>query len=206
MKKMNYFLVCLMSLALLGACGSFKAKRVGSAEGDDLALNITDKWVAKDTENTVKDIITQLEKHPGIKEYLQGGKKKRPKVFISEIKNDTSDAYFPISEINEEFLNELSASGQFQLVDAAAREHLLKEITYQNDGMVNPAQAKMIGKQSGADALIFGNVQMKPETRDGKTIKQYSLNIRFTELETSNEIARLRAKTQKYSEQKSTGW
>ena len=128
------------------------------------------------------------------------------KLFIAEVQNATSEPYFPIDDMNDEMLNEFSSSGEYVLIDAAAREKILKEITYQNDGMVNPAQAKMIGKQSGADALIFGNIQMKPESRDGKTIKQYSLNIRFTELETSNEIARLRAKTQKYSEQKSTGW
>ena len=97
-------------------------------------------------------------------------------------------------------------SGNFILVDAAAREIILKEITYQNDGMVDPNTAKKVGKQTGADLIIFGNVYMKPESRDGKTIKQYSINLRMTDIEKGVEVFRGRAKTSKYSEQKKFGW
>lgn len=72
--------------------------------------------------------------------------------------------------------------------------------------MVDTAQAKSIGKQYGADVLVFGSVRMQPESRDGKTIKQYSINLRMTNLETSEELLRLRHKTSKYSEQSKTGW
>lgn len=91
-------------------------------------------------------------------------------------------------------------------MDNAAREMILKEITYQNDGMVDPATAKKIGKQTGADVMIFGNVYMKPEKRDGKTIKEYSVNIRLTDIEKATELLRTRTKVFKYSEKKSTGW
>ena len=94
----------------------------------------------------------------------------------------------------------MSNSDEFTLIDAARRENLLKEITYQNDGMVDPAQAKKVGKQSGADVMIFGDINMKPETRDGKTIKTYSVNLRLTDIQSSEEICRVREKINKYSE------
>lgn len=68
------------------------------------------------------------------------------------------------------------------------------------------SKQKSIGKQYGADLLVFGSVRMQPETRDGKTIKQYSVNMRMTNLETSEEVLRVRFKTQKYSEQSKSGW
>src|SRR5690606_11917457 len=111
-----------------------------------------------------------------------------------------------INDINDEFLNEISSSGDFVLVDAAARESILKEITYQNDGMVDPKTAKSIGKQTGADLLIFGNVYMEPQSRDGKTIKQYSINIRMTDIEKGVEVLRTRTKLSKFSEKSSFGW
>ena len=77
---------------------------------------------------------------------------------LERLKNLTADPYFPINDINDEFLNEISASGDFTLVDEAAREAILNEITYQNDGMVDPATAKQVGRQTGADLIIFGNV------------------------------------------------
>ncbi len=198
-------LLLLAILMVVSSCGSFKAKRVGGDEGDELAMEITDKWVLRDTENAIADILKQIEKHKGFKRYLMKAGR-TPKVFIAEVQNQTSEPYFPINDLNDELLNEFSASGEFILIDAAARENLLKEIQYQNDGMVNPNEIKSIGKQSGADLLIFGNVRMAPRQRDGKTIKQYTVNIRMTDLEKGIEVLRTRFKTQKFSDQSSTGW
>jgi hypothetical protein len=201
------FLSLLTLLACLGlsSCGSFKAKRVNSDESDEKAMEITDKWVARDTENVVKEVLKQMHKHKGFKRYL-AKLGRTPKLFIAEVQNLTSNAYFPIDDMNDELLNEFSATGDFILIDAAVRENLLKEITYQNNGMVDPNEIKQIGKQSGADILIFGNARMKPEQRKGKTIKQYSVNLRMTDLERGVEVFRSRAKVNKYSDQSSFGW
>jgi formaldehyde-activating enzyme involved in methanogenesis len=72
--------------------------------------------------------------------------------------------------------------------------------------MVDPATVKKIGKQTGADVMIFGNVYMKPEKRDGKTIKEYSVNIRMTDIERAVELLRTRTKVFKYSEKSGSGW
>jgi|SRR5690606_7214900 len=198
-------MILLLTLFTLASCSNFKAQRVSSAESDEKALTITDKWVQRDTEDTIKALIAQMENHPSYKRYVQGSKK-RLKIFIAEVQNETSEPYFPISDLNDELLNEISYAGTFTLIDADARDRLLKEIQYQNDGMVNPTQAKSIGKQLGADLLVFGSVRMQPESRGGKTIKQYSVNLRMTNLETAEEVLRVRHRTSKYSEQRSAGW
>jgi predicted restriction endonuclease len=203
MLRMLLLVSCLSILAT--SCGSFKAKRVSADEGDELAMGITDKWVDKDTELVVADILKQIENHKGFQKFLAKSSKK-PKLFIAEVQNNTSEPYFPIADMNDELLNQFSAAGDYTLIDAQSRDKILKEIQYQNDGMVNPAQVKKIGKQSGADLLIFGSVNMQPATRSGKTLKQYTVNLRMTDIETAEEVLRVRAKTQKYSEQKSTGW
>lgn len=195
----------LTLLTLITACGSFKAERVDQKSADEKGLEITDNWMGTDTSMAIKDVLKQLQNHKGFQKYLakQGGS---PKVFVGEVQNNTAEAYFPIDDLNDEFLNELSSSGDFVLIDAKQRENILKEIKYQNDGMVDPKTAKAIGKQTGADLMIFGNVYMKPETRDGKTIKEYSLNLRMTNIESAEEVLRTRTKIQKYSNQKSMGW
>ncbi|MCF8059240.1 MAG: penicillin-binding protein activator LpoB [Bacteriovoracaceae bacterium] len=204
MKKLMVY-VLLLSMVGLSSCGGFKAKRVGADEGDDAAMNITDKWVDRDTETVVKKTIKQIEGHKSFQRYLAKTGKK-PKIFIAEVQNETSEPYFPIKDINDELLYEFSSAGDFILIDAEARNKLLSEIKYQNDGMVDPRQAKMIGNQSGADLLVFGSIRMQPQARDGKTIKQYSVNLRMTNLESAVEVLRTRVKVQKYSEQSSTGW
>jgi uncharacterized protein (TIGR02722 family) len=199
------FIIAILSLSLLAAsCGGFKAKRVDANESDEKGLGITDNWMSADTTQAVTDIIKQMKAHPGFSKMK--ARHGTPKVFIAEVQNQTSEAYFPIGDMNDELLNELSLSGEFELVDNQAREKLLGEITYQNDGMVDPATVKKIGKQTGADVMIFGNVYMKPEKRDGKTIKEYSVNIRMTDIEKATELLRTRTKVFKYSEKNASSW
>lgn len=199
------FAVIILSLSLLAtSCGGFKAKRVDANESDEKGLEITDNWMSADTTQAITDVIRQMKAHPGFQKMKS--RHGTPKVFIAEVQNQTSEAYFPIGDLNDELLNELSLSGEFELVDNQAREKILKEVTYQNDGMVDPATAKKIGKQTGADVMIFGNVYMKPEKRDGKTIKEYSVNIRMTDIEKATELLRTRTKVNKYSEKSKLGW
>lgn len=199
------FLFVILSVSLLAtSCGSFKAKRVDATESDEKGLSITDNWMSADTTQAVADIVKQMKAHPGFNKMRT--KFGTPKVFVAEVQNQTSEAYFPIGDLNDELLNELSLSGEFELVDNQARESILKEITYQNDGMVDPSTAKKIGKQTGADVMIFGNVYMKPEKRNGKTIKEYSVNIRMTDIERGTELLRTRTKVFKYSEKSAVGW
>jgi len=198
-------LLALLSLLLfVTSCGSFKAQRVDSATSDEKGLSITDNWMSADTAQSVANTIRQMKAHPGYSRMR--ARFGTPKVFVAEVQNQTSEAYFPINDLNDELLNELSMSGDFELVDAQAREKILKEITYQNDGMVDPATAKSIGKQTGADIMIFGNVYMKPEKRKGKTIKEYSVNMRMTDIQRGTEVLRTRNKVFKYSEKSSLGW
>ncbi|MGZ3787400.1 MAG: hypothetical protein ACXVLQ_02690 [Bacteriovorax sp.] len=199
------YLVMTLSLLSLVSCSSFKAERVDNKTSDEKALKITDQWVQADTEQVIREAMKDMGEHRGLKRYMMEHGKQL-KLFVGEVQNLTSEAYYPINDINDELLNEISKAGDFTLVDAQAREALLKEITYQNDGMVDPKTAKKVGKQTGADLMIFGNVYMKPETRDGKTIKQYSVNLRITDIEKGLEIFRTRTKLSKYSEQKSMGW
>ncbi|MEE2744213.1 MAG: CsgG/HfaB family protein [Bdellovibrionota bacterium] len=193
-------IIIIAFLGLLQGCGGFQAKRVGAKESDEKALTITNKWLSADTEQVVKELSQKIEKHRGFRKYLRSVGK-TPAVFISDVKNLTSESSFPINDINDEFLNSISESGDFLLVDRAARDTLIKEIQFQNDGAVDPSTAKMIGKQTGADLLIFGNVFMRERKRDGKTIKQYSINLRMTDIERGVEVLRVRTKVSKYSEE-----
>lgn len=204
---MNFLKIIMMSASLLvvASCSSFKAERVDNKTSDEKALTITDQWVQADSEKVIAEAMKDMSEHKGLRRYvMEHGK--QLKMFVGEVQNLTSEAYFPISDINDELLNEISKQGDYVLVDAESRGALLKEITYQNDGMVDPKTAKKVGTQTGADLMIFGNVYMKPESRDGKTIKQYSINLRITDISKGIEIFRTRTKLSKFSDQKKMGW
>ena len=203
---MKSYLLSGALLFIISGCSSFQAERVDSQTSDKKALSITDEWVQKDTENVIREIVAKMTRHQGFRNYRKKYNGRIPRIFVGEIQNQTSEAYFPIQEINDELLDRFSAGGNFVLVDSAKREDLLREITYQQDGMVAPNTAKQVGKQTGADIIVFGNVYMKVARRKGKSIRQYSVNIRMTDIETGEEVMRVRAKLSKYSQQKKFGW
>ena len=187
-------------IVLVSGCSSFKAQRVDEAKADEKAMEITDNWVDGDTIRVVGGAIKQVYAHKRFKEFQQKFAGKRIKLFVGEIRNNTSESYFPVKDLEDALLEQISNSDEFALIDASRRDSLLKEITYQNDGMVDPLQAKKIGKQSGADVMIFGDINMKPESRDGKTIKTYTVNLRLTDIQSAEEICRTREKINKFSE------
>ena len=191
---------------LLSACGpSIETSRVTLEESDVLASNITDEWVKTDTELAIKNLMKKIHESKALNRYLVK-KGKIPKLFVAEVQNETSEPYLPVEDLNEKLLTAMFDEGDFLVIDNQARLEILKEIQYQNGGMVDPKQAKKIGRQSGADVAIFGAIRMQPKTLDGKTIKEYSINLRITELETSDVVFMGSYDLQKYSERSGSGW
>jgi hypothetical protein len=192
-------LILTVAFSSMISCSSFKAERVDDSKADEKAMEITDNWVDGDTIRVIDGAMKQIYVHKRFLEYYSKFQGKRIKLFVGEIRNNTTESYFPVKDLEDALLDKMSNSDQFTLIDARSRDALLKEITYQNDGMVDPAQAKKVGRQSGADVMIFGDINMKPETRDGKTIKTYTVNLHLTDLTTSEEVCRAREKINKYS-------
>ena len=205
MKVINY--VVFLGLFAMASCGpKMKAQRLTTAQGDEKAMYMTDNWLATDTRNAVVETLKQMQNSKKYKNYMKKNAGKKPKLFIAEIQNNTSEAYFPIQDFNDEMLMEISNGDEFILIDEKARDKILNEIQYQNDGMVDPKDVKSIGKHAGADVMIFGTINMKPEMLEGKTIKEYSVNIRMTDITTGTEIVRTRYQLSKYSERKGYSW
>ena len=203
MKKI--FTLFLLIIFNISCAPTIKTERISLEESDELASNITDEWVMTDTEIAVKETIKQINNNKSFQKYLYN-LGRRPRIFIAEMQNDTTEPYFPIEDINDELLNEFSQSGKYILIDADARQKILEEITYQNDGMVKEEDIKKIGKTSGADLMIFGNVRLNQKSFLGKTIKDYSVNIRITDIESGEEVARTRYKLSKYSKRSKVAW
>jgi hypothetical protein len=202
---MDHGLVLAAALSL-SACGGFKAQRMDDKGIDDKSMEVTDEWVDGDTQIVVGETLQQIHGHKKFQKFLSGRSGKPVKLFVGEIKNNTSEPYFPAHDLEEALLVKLSDSEDFTMIDAKQREALLKEITYQNDGSVKPEDIKKVGRQSGADAILFGTVNMDPKRRDGKTVKEYAVNFRLTALESSEELVRTRKVVNKFSKQSGTGW
>lgn len=195
--------ICIALLLALTACGpTIKAQRMTTAEGDKKAMTITDDWVATDTNLAVDYITDKLTNTGRYKRYLRENSYKTPKIFIGEVENNTSEDSFPISALNNKILDYFFESGDFDVIDQKNRKKLLEEIRYQNSGMVKEEDIKSIGKASGADLILFGEVIMDEKRMGGQTLKEYSVIIKLTDIESGEEVSRVTYETTKYSKQK----
>ena len=131
---------------------------------------------------------------------------KIPKLFIGEVENQTSEDNFPVQALNNKILNEFFDSGNFDLISIKDRDRILNEIRYQNSGMVKEEDIKSIGKASGADLILSGEVVMEEKRLSGKTLKEYSLSMRLVDIESGEEVSRALYETTKYSKQKKFAW
>ena len=195
--------ICIALLLVLTACGpTIKAQRMTTADGDKKAMTITDDWVATDTNLAVDYITDKLTNTGRYKRYLRENGYKTPKIFIGEVENNTSEDSFPISALNNKILDYFFESGDFDVIDQKNRKKLLEEIRYQNSGMVKEEDIKSIGKASGADLILFGEVIMDEKRMGGQTLKEYSVIIKLTDIESGEEVSRVTYETTKYSKQK----
>ena len=195
--------ICIVLLLVLTACGpTIKAQRMTTSEGDKKAMTITDDWVATDTNLAVDYITDKLTNTGRYKRYLRENGYKTPKIFIGEVENNTSEDSFPISALNNKILDYFFESGDFDVIDQKNRKKLLEEIRYQNSGMVKEEDIKSIGKASGADLILFGEVIMDEKRMGGQTLKEYSVIIKLTDIESGEEVSRVTYETTKYTKQK----
>lgn len=204
---MKKIILCLLVVSMISSCGpALKTQRMTTTEGDEKALAITDDWVATDTNLAVDFIIDKITSNGRYKRYLREHNYKIPKLFIGEIENQTSEDNFPIQALNNNILNKFFENGDFDLISVKDRDRVLKEIKYQNSGMVKESDIKSIGNASGADLMLSGEVVMEEKRLGGKTLKEYSLSIRFVDIETGEEVSRSLYETTKYSKQKKFSW
>lgn len=188
--------ILMLLFFLLSSCSGFQTSKVVSALSEEKAIREGSDWLQRDTEKVIQRSMATIKEHQAFKEYLRN-LGRTPIVFVGQVKNMTGEGHFPIQEINDELLTELSASGDFILVDSATREAILEKVTSQKDGKVNSSTLKLIGRQTGANLMIFGNVDMQPRGRDGETLKQYTMNLRMTDIERGIEVLRTQTEISK---------
>lgn len=168
-----FFLVFTMG------CSSFEAKRVDSAD-DEM---IDDTWTNVDATMTANTMINSLVNQSWLKEFSEKHNRK-PKVIVDQIDNRTEEPYLDVKSLTDQIRTAIIKSGKIGFVDAQRRENVRKEMEYQHGGNVDPAQAKQLGKQTGAEYLLTGDIAINIQTNKNRSIKYYKVTLNLTNLET----------------------
>jgi len=108
---------------------------------------------------------------------------RRPVLFVDRIKNKTTE-HIDLESVTDSIQTKLINSGKFRFVDMTAVEQVRKQFDYQQQsGMVDEQTAARMGRQIGAEYMLYGNmasiVKKDKKTKD----VYYKFTLKLTHLE-----------------------
>jgi len=131
---------------------------------------------------------------------------KRLNIAIVDFKNISAEAENNayISAVSSDLLSELQKTKTFRLIERQKMESVLSELKLSMSGLVDPANAKQLGRQLGVDALLFGDISAVKLTPNKQTIvlfyregfkTEVTLNAKLVSVETGEILASTKVAT-----------
>ena len=158
-------------------------KKYGKIKKEYISIN---SWGFNDTKNSIKQVMNTIKENKRFNEILR--KKGVVKIKLGNFYDNTKEDGFPIEDIKNELFATISNDGRFILIEKEDSDVLLKEIAYIQDGNVKNSDKKNIGKQSGADLLIFGQANVSKTMELTNLTKNYFFTFKITDIETGERL------------------
>lgn len=90
---------------------------------------------------------------------------KSPTLYVDMIRNSTGST-LDTAKITNVLHTELARSGRFKLIALEKNAAFQQSLEYQqSEGALNPSTAVQLGKQTGADLMLYGNVSRVKKSR-----------------------------------------
>jgi len=104
-------------------------------------------------------------------------------MFVEKIKNKTSE-HIDMESITDTISTRLLRSGKFRFVDMTKVQAVKKQIDYQQDsGMVDEAKAIGLGRQIGAEYMLYGNMSSIVKRDSSSKDVYYKFTLKLMHLE-----------------------
>ncbi len=175
--KRTFILVPLLAVGALGlsACTNVKYGDATAVETVNTDFGSTDLQMI--AEKMVDDLLAS----GAVAQISAGGK--RPILFVDKIKNKTTE-HIDTESITDTMSTKLLNSGKFRFVDMTAVNAVMDQMDYQkNSGLVDEAKAVHMGKQLGAQYMLYGNFSSIVKTSGNTRDVYYKFTMKLTDIE-----------------------
>jgi hypothetical protein len=165
----------LASVLALSACSSTK---YGDAQATE---TVNTDFGSTDLQSIATKMVDDLLTFPPV---VQMTATRRPVMFVDTIKNKTTE-HIDTENITDSIQSKLLQSGKFRFVDMTAIKQVQDQLNFQqNSGMVDDQKSVAVGKQIGAEFMLYGNLSSIVK-KDGSTKDvYYKFTLKMTNLET----------------------
>ena len=190
----------LLSMMMLAATVALAGCAAKVDYGDATAREtVTTDFGSTDLQMIAAKMVDDMLVFPPV---VQMTSSRRPVAFVDTIKNKTSE-HIDTESITDTIQSKLINSGKFRFVDMTVVERVRQQLDYQaNSGMVDEATAVAMGRQIGAEFMLYGNmssiVKRDSSTKDVYykfTLKLMNLQTGIIEWSGEKEIRKTRSKS-----------
>lgn len=173
MKKIWVF--ALLAVAMLSGCQSVQYGDATASETVNTDFGSTDLQMI--AAKMVDDVLA----FPPV---VQITAQRRPVAFVDRIKNKTTE-HIDLESVTDTIESKLINSGKFRFVDMSVVDRVRQQLEYQRDsGMVDDQQAMMMGRQVGAEYMLYGNMSSIVKRDSSTKDVYYKFTLKLMHLET----------------------
>ena len=163
------------SLLLLQGCSN----KVAYQDATEVETTTID-FGSTDLQQIAAKMVDSLLTFPPIVEVTR---ERRPVMFVDKIKNKTTE-HIDTESITDTITTRLLRSGKFRFIDMIKVADVREQLAFQNrGGMVNRNTAAQIGRQIGAEYMMYGNLSsIVKKSSDVKDV-YYKFTLKVMHLE-----------------------
>ena len=192
----------------VGISGCGPTMRVSRVAVDE-TIDLSGDWNDSDSRMVSSELINSMLQAAWIENFLvseQGSSQRKPVVVVGRVYNNTDEHINPgtfLGDIELALVN----SGRVKVVtNATFRNELSKEMRYQQGGAVDPDTASRIGKQIGANFILFGTISKVRDRWQGREVVLYKVKLDLNNITTAEKAWIGMKDIKKLKNQKNVAW
>lgn len=174
-------MVRVLSMAMLGLAVLLSGCASHVDYGDAQAREtVTTDFGSTDLQMIAAKMVDDMMVFPPVVAMTQ---ERRPVMFVDRIKNKTSE-HIDTESITDTIQSKLINSGKFRFVDMSVLERVRQQLEYQQDsGMVDQSTAAQMGRQIGAEFMLYGNLSSIVKRDDSTKDVYYKFTLKLLNIQ-----------------------
>ncbi|RAV98010.1 penicillin-binding protein activator LpoB [Pseudochryseolinea flava] len=169
------------SIFLLSACA-----RSVTRVNPDTQIDLSGRWNDSDSRMVADQMIYDLFDSDGFKDYAKTLGRK-PVIIVGLIKNKTSE-HIETGNYVKKFEMVIHNSGVAELVESDEFRDKLRLERAQQQEFADPSTVAKWGKETGADLMLFGEMNAETDTYNKKRVVNYITTMFLTNVESSKRV------------------
>jgi hypothetical protein len=193
---------CSIAIAIiLSGCTGTTIQYTDPDAVDTTSLNFS----STDLQTTATKMVNSMLSSPRISK-ITANTNDLPIIWPQTIQNRTNE-HIDTSAIQNSVTTELLNSGKFNLVDMNKVDAVKAQMQYQNySGMVAPDKAVKIGKQVGAQYMLFGDISSISAQNNYQQSQFFQITMKLMDLESGLLIWQGQKQIRKVAQKSYFGW